>query len=170
VCEYVGGEAKCGTVLELSSPQLAPLTPALQDHVALVKADLKRQNTKPYAPLALPGTCLVQPCKVLLEGMVAARRRRRTGSETFRKAQEASGMFHDVQLGMLRHAFVQLCSGDGEEVGLPAGKLKELAVFAELELTDAITLDVLAKLVRAPSKSDLSHAPQNCCLDSLGVW
>jgi hypothetical protein len=58
-------------------------------------------------------------------------------------------MFSDVQLEKLRHAFVQLCGSDDTEAGLPTGKLKELAVLAELDITDAQTLDVVAKLVRA---------------------
>jgi hypothetical protein len=140
----------CGTVLELTTPHIAPLPAALQDQVALIKADLRQHGRKPYTPLVLPSTSLAQPCKVLLERMVGARRRRRTGSEALRKAQEASGMFNDVQLENLRHAFVQLCGGDNAEAGLPVGKLKELAVLAELDITDAHTLDVIAKLVHAP--------------------
>lgn len=152
VSEYTQGQARCGTILSIGSPRLAPLAPTVKDHVALIKAALRAPHvpaSKRLDPLRLPAIGVSQPCRVLLDGMIGARRQRRIGGDALRHAQEACGMFSDVQLVMLRHAFVLLCGGDGEGLGVPAAKLKELAVMAELDVTDAVTLDVIAKLVRA---------------------
>lgn len=164
VCEYSQGKAYCGTVLPISSSSLAPLSPALQDHVSMVtdaRADPPRPRTSDAPPLQLPPLALSQPCKVLLESIARMRNERRDAGPALRRAQETSGTFDGDQLQMLRHAFVMLCGTDGERDGLPPSKLPELAVMAGLDATDEATSQVISRLVR-PIDMLLFLAPSIC--------
>ena len=65
VSEYVDDKPRCGTVLKINAPGIAPLTPEMRNTVLFVKQSMSREYGSNMRNIRLPWLTLKQPSKVL---------------------------------------------------------------------------------------------------------
>eukprot|EP00195_Chlamydomonas_chlamydogama_P011884 CAMPEP_0202890548 /NCGR_PEP_ID=MMETSP1392-20130828/910_1 /ASSEMBLY_ACC=CAM_ASM_000868 /TAXON_ID=225041 /ORGANISM="Chlamydomonas chlamydogama, Strain SAG 11-48b" /LENGTH=466 /DNA_ID=CAMNT_0049574137 /DNA_START=156 /DNA_END=1559 /DNA_ORIENTATION=+ len=145
VAEYVAGQPRCGTVLNIEDNDLEPLRGELATLALSKKLDLAASGT---VPAPLPELQLLQPNKVLATQVVTVRKARTEGSKDLKQVQSTSGTLTDKEIEMLRHSFTLMAAGDDPKVGLLPHQLRELCVMAGLDPASEATRQLVEQLLQ----------------------
>lgn len=151
VMECRNHKAQCGSMLPLEAVSICPLSVDQRRQIGAARrcasapaADAATALT--VTPVRLPMLQAAQPSKILMHEVSQARQARRVSGCS--GAHAADGTLTDLQMQRLHHAFVCLAGSDGMDHALPATKLHELLVVANMDGTQASTAALVAKLVR----------------------
>jgi (2Fe-2S) ferredoxin len=91
-------------------------------------------------------TCTASLLQVLAPEVVSVRDERSTATRSLQRLTSIS--LGNVELEMLRHAFVLMAGGDDPEIGLLSHQLTELAVMAGLDPAADATHKLVARLLQ----------------------
>eukprot|EP00798_Chlamydomonas_sp_ICE-L_P025200 gene25200-10840_t len=155
VAEYVKGQPKCGTMLDLDDEDLEPLRGQLKALALQKQLDMAASG---LAARRLPEIELLQPNKVLGEQLVGVRKGRTEGTKDLKAVQGNSGSLSDKEIEMLRHSYTLMAGGDDTKVGLLPHQLRELCVMAGLDPAAEATRQLVElMLLRRNEKTGRIH-------------